>query len=158
MSTIAPDPTTLVVVDHKRSDYNGLFTSVDDVWLEVCLLSSAGDALRLARNRTIGLWMINVRLPDLSGFDLVEMLRPQASDAAVVMVTDEYRLEDELRALVLGVTQYFCKPLKPSWFHQWWQRQRHIAAVGRHAVAGDGGGNRSPEIHPPGRPPDDDYW
>lgn len=120
---------TLIVVDPKRSDYEGLFTSADEVRLAVCLLSSGGEALRLARDRPVGPWMINVQLPDLSGFDLVEMLRPQVCDAALVMVADEYRLEDELRALSLGVTQYVCKPLEPSWFRHWWQGQRrHLAA------------------------------
>ena len=61
--------------------------------------------------------IINVELPDLSGFDLVEMLRPIPKGTAVFLVGDQYALEDELRALRLGVGSYLCKPLDDSILH-----------------------------------------
>ena len=33
----------------------------------------------LSRDRAVGLWLINVSLPDMSGFDLAEMLGQESS-------------------------------------------------------------------------------
>ena len=41
------------------------------------------------------LWIINVRLPDLSGFDLTEMLRSSLGECRFVLVADAYDFADE---------------------------------------------------------------
>ncbi len=115
----ASSPATIFVVDPNTSDYGILSQWAAEVGCEVHFLSGGRDALRLGRELAADLWVVNIRLPGISGFDLVEMLRPRFGRAAVFMVADEYRTEDEIRALSLGITRYLCKPLEVGCLRQW---------------------------------------
>jgi response regulator of citrate/malate metabolism len=77
--------------------------------------------------------LVAVDLPDMSGFDLLEMLVPnvlqaevdpllggsssslarvgEATRSGVFIVSDAYRVEDEQRALESGVSGYLVRPL-----------------------------------------------
>ena len=72
--------------------------------------------------------IVNVELPDFSGFDLVEMLRPFPKGTVVLLVADRYIVEDEVRALRLGVSSYLCKPLAGSMLHECRPIPRSLAA------------------------------
>ena len=110
---------TVFVVDPNSSDYAALARRAAKAGWNVRFLSGGRDALRLDENATADLWIVHVRLPDISGFDLVEMLQPRLGNAAVFMVADEYRAEDEIRALSLGITRYLCKPLEADCLSPW---------------------------------------
>src|SRR5262249_22986205 len=79
---------------------------------DVRFLSAAGEVLRGWSNNSPDVCLVNVWLDDMTGFDLVEMLRPFPTGQSVGIVTDHYVVEDEVRALELGVHRYFCKPLE----------------------------------------------
>ena len=83
---------------------------------------------RVARNARRSV-IINVELPDLSGFDLVEMLQPFPKGTTVFLVADQYAVEDEVRALRLGVSSYLCKPLGGSVLHECRSIQRRSQIV-----------------------------
>jgi DNA-binding NtrC family response regulator len=55
-----------------------------------------------------------VRLPDLSGFDLVGSLRRQHPTLPVIMVTDHSDLQDAMRAGRIGALAYLAKPFSSS--------------------------------------------
>ncbi len=119
MATNAASPTTIFVVDPYASDYLGISQSAIEHQFRICFLCSGREALRLFGHLAPDLWIVNVRLPDISGFDLVEMLQPRLEGAATFMVADRYRPQDEIRALSLGVTLYLCKPLDAGCLCQW---------------------------------------
>ncbi|MFM8435189.1 MAG: hypothetical protein ACKOBP_07575, partial [Planctomycetia bacterium] len=94
---------------------------------------SGRSAVRMARRFRADVWLVSTELADMSGFDLLEMLSthvvhgdvdPMLSGArislgrlgegprsAIFMVADEYRLEDEQRALVSGIAGYLVRPI-----------------------------------------------
>ena len=111
-------PTKIVVVDPKQSDYDCLLPVAAAGSCEIRFFATGRTALRQRREMRGDLVIVNVELPDLSGFDLVEMLRPFPKGAAVFLVADRYAVEDEVRALRLGVSSYLCKPLEGSVFHE----------------------------------------
>ena len=107
-------PSRILVVDPRQMDYDWLVRWVGARPGQVRFLATARAALRQGHDPAADLYLVNVRLPDLSGCDLVEMLRPFPPGAAVFLVADGYAVEDEIRALGLGVNGYLCKPLEPS--------------------------------------------
>ena len=104
----------ILVVDPKKTDYDWLIRWVVARQGQVRFLTTGRAALRQGHDPAANLYLVNVRLPDFSGCDLVEMLRPFPSGTDVFLVADEYAAEDEIRALRLGVSGYLCKPLEPS--------------------------------------------
>ena len=119
MATVRTTSARVVVVDSDRSDYAALEQLAAESQWKIHFLHSGRDALRLDEHLASDLWIINVKLPDMSGFDLVEMLWPRTGRAVIFLVTDQYRTEDEIRARSLGVAHYLCKPLEAAYLRQW---------------------------------------
>ncbi len=66
-------------------------------------------ALKLASQRNIALFVLDVSLPDGNGFSLYEDIR-EFSDAPVIFLTARGEAEDRLRGLELGADDYIVKP------------------------------------------------
>ncbi len=115
MNSISKPSVRVVIVDSVPQDYEALLAAAGTPGVSIHFLSSGRDALRFARRFESGLWVINTELPDMTGFDLAAMLRSIRRSALVFMIGDEYRLDDEMQALTLGLAKYLCKPLEPSW-------------------------------------------
>jgi CheY-like chemotaxis protein len=114
MNPISKPSVRVVIVDSTPQDYEAVLAAAGTPGVSIHFLLSGTDALHFARRCQSGLWVINAQLPDMSGFDLAEMLRSVRRSAVVFIIGDEYRLDDEMQALTLGLAKYLCKPLEPS--------------------------------------------
>jgi PleD family two-component response regulator len=123
----------IVIVDPACDRYADFVAAAraGEVGLHFC--SDGRSAVRMARRFRADVWLVSMELADMSGFDLLEMLSthvvhgdvdPMLSGArisldrlgegqrsAIFMVADEYRLEDEQRALVSGIAGYLVRPI-----------------------------------------------
>jgi DNA-binding NtrC family response regulator len=68
-------------------------------------------ALKIARNESPDLVLLDVRLPDISGLQLLEQLKQSGDARAVIMITADPQLEDVKLALKLGAYDFIGKPL-----------------------------------------------
>ena len=116
-TSVGKSPPIVVIVDANPSDYVALAPLVEAGEIDIRFLLSGRSAMREGRYLAAPLWMINVKLPDHSGFDVLEMYFQRKTTPLILMVADEYAPEDELRALELGVAKYLCKPVDPAWLH-----------------------------------------
>jgi DNA-binding response OmpR family regulator len=126
-------PARIWIADLRRADYDCL-VGKNAGNLEVRFLSSAHDVLHRWPTVPPDVCIVNVRLPGLSGFDLVEMLRPFPRGTTLGMVADAYSAEDEVHALSLGVHFFLCKPLTAEMLFAFCRKQRR-APQRRHADA-----------------------
>jgi response regulator of citrate/malate metabolism len=81
--------------------------------------------------------LLDVHLPDLSGLEVLERLRAQARDIAVVMVTAERGAAAVRAALHGGAMQYLVKPFE---YDDLADRLRRVAGALASLPAGDEGG------------------
>lgn len=70
---------------------------------------SAAEALALAASQPIALFVLDVNLPDMSGFDLYGRLRA-SSRSPVIFLTARGESADRLQGLSLGADDYVVKP------------------------------------------------
>ena len=110
-----PDNSTICVVDTQPDDYSALVQNAPKEKAEVRFLNCGRAALRLKAGSPPELWIINMRLPDMSGLDLYGMIRSRYPGVPVYLVADNYQAEDEINARSCGATMYFCKPLQSDW-------------------------------------------
>ena len=103
----------IIVVDPSPQDYDGLPQLANKHTWQLHFLTSGRTAIRFA-NRAVDLWMINVSLPDMSGLELVEMLRDRARGTRVFVIADQYTPDDERRACRCGADLYLCKDASKS--------------------------------------------
>ncbi|MBI5600642.1 MAG: response regulator transcription factor [Gemmatimonadetes bacterium] len=78
--------------------------------------SSGTDALETARRERPALIVLDLMLPGLSGFDVLEQLRADAATAgiAVLMLTARKEEPDRIKGLSLGADDYLTKPFSPQ--------------------------------------------
>jgi DNA-binding response OmpR family regulator len=106
------------IVDARRSEYDHLLSDARAKELEVRIHASGPEFLRNWFAGVPDFCIVNIQLPGLSGFDLVEMVRPFPEGMTVCLLADEYAADDEIRALGLGVHGYLCKPLVAATFFE----------------------------------------
>ena len=72
------------------------------------------DALNLLVKKDIDLVLLDIMMPGLSGYDVLEEMSKNKKLASipVIMVTARNHYEEEKRAKALGAADYFEKPLK----------------------------------------------
>ena len=67
------------------------------------------DALKIAGEQKIALYILDVNLPDMDGFSLFEALR-ERSEAPVIFLTARGEGRDKIKGLGLGADDYIVKP------------------------------------------------
>src|SRR5512142_2051616 len=81
-------------------------------WGYHVLEAEAGEpALRVAQSESPDLVLLDVRLPDISGLEVLEQLKKNGDARAVIMITADPQLEDVKIALKLGAYDFIGKPL-----------------------------------------------
>jgi DNA-binding response OmpR family regulator len=121
----------LVVVDAKPDDYQPLVAALARDAVRVQLFASGEDALRAAETRRVEMWLVNVRLPDMSGIGLLKLIRRRLQRAIVFLIGDVYSAEDELAARTEGATAYVCKPPSVTWLKAYQPRCRGSTPGGK---------------------------
>lgn len=107
--------TDMLVVDPRPEDYQHLAAAGAASQFHLDFATSADHALRRALNTAFDLWLINFRLPDMTGEELLATVRTRNPNAACILISDIYSTDDELSARQLGATLYACKPLQADW-------------------------------------------
>ncbi|MBN1600016.1 MAG: response regulator transcription factor [Chitinispirillaceae bacterium] len=83
-------------------------------WPEVNLtrIEKGKEALDVLRTKVIDMVILDINLPDISGFDVLQELRT-FSDVPVVILTVQNKEDDQVKGLELGADDYIVKPFKP---------------------------------------------
>ena len=113
------------VVDPQADGYSGWAELAQASGVQLQIVASAEEALRLSRTQAIDLWVVNTALPGLSGFELTSMLKTRSAQAAVYLVADHYTPEVERLAWQSRASMFGCKGAQTAWLEQW------LAAHGR---------------------------
>jgi DNA-binding response OmpR family regulator len=123
----------IVIVDATCERYGDfvLAAQAGEVGVHFCV--DGRSAVRLSCRFRADAWLVAAELPDMSGFDLVDMLSPHVLQgdvnpllsgsrisldrvghgmrSGIFIVSDRYCLEDEQRALASGVAGYLVRPI-----------------------------------------------
>lgn len=117
----------LIIVDRQPADYVKLLHEAEANLLDVYFFSSGEAALRATCASSSTLWMINTRLPDVAGVDLLQELTRRSHKSVVYLVGDSYSPQEEVAARTAGATFYVCKPASVAWLHGYYPRVRSPA-------------------------------
>lgn len=93
------------------------------------------DALMVTAGEPYALIVLDVGLPGLDGFAILQTLRRRGERVPVLMLTARDALDDRVRGLDLGADDYLRKPFAPEEF------EARIRALGRRR-----GGDPTPEL------------
>lgn len=117
----------IAIVDSTPLDYSELAIPAFELGVALRSFRTGRGALQAAAEYWPDLWMVGVRLPDMSGFEFIETLRSKSCPRCLFCIGDTYTVEDEIRARRLKVAAYVCKPVQPEWLNAWTSRAGRTA-------------------------------
>jgi len=108
-------PRVLIVDDHPANRY--AFEMVLEKDFEVSLASSGKEALEVCRTKEFAVIVLDVRMPEMDGFDTAEALRQQElTRVTPIVFTSAYdqTLAQMTRGYVSGATDFLFSPVDPE--------------------------------------------
>jgi two-component system OmpR family response regulator len=103
-------PHRLLVVDDEENIVELLSTSLRYAGFEVATANNGQEALERVGTFSPDLLVLDVMMPDISGFGVVKQLRASGSSVPVVFLTARDATEDRISGLTLGGDDYVTKP------------------------------------------------
>ena len=100
----------VLVVEDEGDIADLLATGLRFVGFDVRVARSGAEALASAPDFRPQLILLDVMLPDISGFELCRQLRREHDQAGVVFLTARNRTEDAVAGLMIGGDDYINKP------------------------------------------------
>src|SRR2546423_14428895 len=101
----------VLIVDDERLVRWSLRQKCEEWGYQVQEADGGETALRLAHHDAPDLVLLDVRLPDMSGLQVLEQLKNSHDARAVIMITADPQLDDIKSALKLGAYDFVGKPL-----------------------------------------------
>jgi DNA-binding response OmpR family regulator len=100
----------ILIVEDERALARGLEYGLSKEGFEVLWAETGRQALALTRDRNPKLILLDIRLPDMSGFDVLRQLRAEGRRQPVIALTALDEQVDKVLGLELGADDYVVKP------------------------------------------------
>ena len=100
----------ILIVEDERAVARGLEYGLANEGFAVLWARTGQQALDLARSRDPHLILLDIRLPDISGFDVCRQLRAEGMRLPILMLTARDEELDKVLGLELGADDYVVKP------------------------------------------------
>ncbi len=81
---------------------------------DITTCASGAEALALLAQQAFDIVFLDIRMPGMSGLEVLRAVHAQTPDLPVVLFTAQPDLGSALEALRAGATDYFLKPLQPQ--------------------------------------------
>jgi PAS domain S-box-containing protein len=102
---------TILIVDDDESTCRTLTFIFQKKGFHVLTALTGREALSLIQNKQFNVALLDIKLPDMEGLDLVTAFKTMDPDMGIIMVTAYASLETAVQALTEGASAYITKPL-----------------------------------------------
>jgi DNA-binding response OmpR family regulator len=100
----------ILVVEDEPAVARGLIYGLESEGFQVQWAEDGNSALELVRQRDPHLLLLDIRLPDISGFDVCGQLRKEGKTLPIIILTARDEEVDKILGLELGADDYIVKP------------------------------------------------
>jgi len=114
MIEVAETKKTILVVDDDKSILRTFTRILQKRGYNIETAETGKEAIEMAENHHYDLALVDIRLPDMDGTDLLAKLKKQLKDTVKIMITGFPSLETGVKALDEGADAYLVKPVKPQ--------------------------------------------
>jgi two-component system OmpR family response regulator len=104
------EPIKVLVVDDEPNIRDLLSTSLRFAGFSVHAVGNGADAVFAAEKGEPDIILLDVMLPDMSGFNVTKKLRSMGIDVPVLFLTARDETEDKITGLTVGGDDYMTKP------------------------------------------------
>src|SRR5919198_3052206 len=101
----------ILIVDDERLVRWSLRQKCEEWGYHVVEAEAGEPGLKVAQHESPDLGLLDVRMPDMSGLEVLDQLKKNGDARAVIMITADPQLDDVKAALKLGAYDFIGKPL-----------------------------------------------
>jgi DNA-binding response OmpR family regulator len=105
---------TILVVDDDKSILRTFTRILQKSGYEIDVAETGKEAIEKADTGNYDLALVDMRLPDMDGTDLLAKMKKQIQNTTKIMITGFPSLESGVKALDEGADAYLVKPVKPE--------------------------------------------
>jgi two-component system response regulator HydG len=103
-------PPLLLVVDDEQPVLDVVGRVAARVGYDVVTCASGGEAMRALMRKPADLAMVDLRMPDVNGLDLLRQIRAAVPGCEVILMTAYAAVDSAVEAIKLGAREYLTKP------------------------------------------------
>ena len=104
----------ILIIDDEVSLRQTLARILQRAGYEVTTAANGKEGLGLVTEHPFDLLYLDIRMPDISGLELLKTIHARFPDLPVILFTAQPDLNSAVEALRRGATDYLLKPLKPQ--------------------------------------------
>ncbi len=104
--------TRILIVEDDRAVARGLEFGLSKEGFSVTVASTGQQALEIAHSQELDLVLLDLRLPDISGYDVCKQLRAEGKRMPILILTALDDEIDRVLGLELGADDYIVKPYR----------------------------------------------
>jgi DNA-binding response OmpR family regulator len=108
--SIQPEDALILVVDDEGAIRYSVSKTLERVGYNVMTASSGEEALEMMEAQNFDVVLTDIRMPGISGVDLLARIKEHASDIVVILMTGYASLGTAVESLRLGAHDYLIKP------------------------------------------------
>ena len=109
-----PTSPKILVTDDELNTLKTLSANLEDMGYRVATATNGKEALELIRKRGFNIIIADIKLPDISGLEILETAKELNPETAVIMITGHASLETAVNAINEGAYAYILKPVAMS--------------------------------------------
>lgn len=112
------DKRGILIVDDEKNIRMTLENALQSVDMAVDTAKDAEEALHKLEEGNFGLILLDLRLPGMSGMEMLEQVAEQRPDIKVIIITAHGSVESATDAMKQGAVDYIQKPFSPEEIRQ----------------------------------------
>lgn len=105
---------SILIVDDEREFANTVSTVLTTKGYHPLIATSGWEAINLLKQTKPDIVILELKLPDINGINLIPEIKKYAPNAEIVILTGHATLETALRAFREGAFEYLRKPFSPD--------------------------------------------
>ena len=109
-NSINSDPVRLLLIDDERDFVNILSKRIKRRNIDVAKSYSGAEAIRVLRDQEFDVAVLDLKMEDMDGIEVLKMLKIMSPRLAVIMLTGHGSAEAAEQGLKLGAFDYLAKP------------------------------------------------
>jgi len=102
---------TVLLADDEKTLRENLARVLQEEGFDVIACRDGTEAVRALNNRSVDAVITDLRMPGVSGMDLIDHVRKRAPEAGIIVITAFGEVETAVEAMKKGAQDYICKPL-----------------------------------------------
>jgi len=122
----------ILVVDDEAAVRNGIVQVLSRQNLEVTAVEDAAQALAELARKPFAIVLLDIKLPDMDGVEVLKLLRRDFPETEIIMITGYPTIQGAVECIKLGALDYLVKPFRIDELELVVQKTRdHLAQKGK---------------------------